>query len=334
MSMNEGSRIAAFKKANAVLNRTLHTIRQPEISLNIHYWGFMPRHFDNTEHKHSFFEACYVLHGSGSYIEENQEYPLNTGTLFLSRPGLPHQIKSRDGLALCYVAFEPAQPDEPVELGGAEKHERQEAQEAQDYLSAFGKLARVGIPVIPDGTLYPSSHIWQALLSMFDLQKPAAAYPPLTLQNTALSLILSLLAAHGPHCSPSAEDSEGMDEGAFIIHQAELFIQDNLSEPLSLERVAHHLHITSRHLTRSFRKYRHQSFVHYVQEQRVQKAMSLLLTTDRQIKEISALCGFESVHYFTRVFTVKLGVSPARFRRSQFTEGRFDSTFNPSDTMS
>ena len=131
--------------------------------------------------------------------------------------------------------------------------------------------------------------------------------------------------AHGPGFYQEPSDLGAREEGASMFHQAELFIQDNLGEPLSLERVAGHLHVTTRHLTRLFRKYGHQSFVHYVQERRVRQAKHLLLNTDRQIKEIAVSCGFESVHYFTRVFTSKLGVTPARFRRSQFSEGRYDS---------
>lgn len=305
MIIDKTSLALLFKRANSVMNRSINRIEQAELALRIHYWGFMPQHFDNTEHKHSFFEACYVLAGHGSYGEGEFQYDLDPGTLFLSRPGVLHQIRSSEGLSLCYVAFEP-----------------EESACSERYQQAFGLLAKQAAPVIQETHLQPPGLLWKSLISLFQQGK---AYPPLAIQSTAMSLILSILASHGPELPMDSGDDEIIEEGASLVHQAELFIKDNLSEPLPLQLVANHLHISSRHLTRVFRNYGHQSFVHYVQEQRVQKAKHLLLHTDRQIKEIAVICGFESVHYFTRVFTAKLGVTPARFRRSQFTEGRFDS---------
>ena len=308
MSIDPLSFVPSFRRANSVMNRTLNRIEKPDLAVQIHYWGFMPRHFDNTEHKHSFFEACYVLTGYGSYIEENTEFPLQPGTLFLSRPGIQHRILSKEGLALCYVAFEPEEPA------------------CSDlYAAAFGLLAEQGIPVLQEGADQTTGLLWLSLLSLFNPSSTGINCPPPVLHSMAASLILSILSAHGPGFYKESGGTVKHEEGASMIHQAELFIKDNLSEPLSLERVAGHLHITTRHLTRLFRNFGHQSFVHYVQEQRVQKAKNLLLNTDHQIKQIATLCGFESVHYFTRVFTSKLGVTPARFRRSQFTEGRYDS---------
>lgn len=307
MQIKDGTFIPLFKQANSTLNRTLSRIEQPELNIRIHYWGFMPRHYDNTEHKHSFFEACYVLTGNGTYIEGEAEFHLHPGTLFLSRPGVQHQIRSKDGLALCYVAFEP-----------------EETASGEFYTAAFRLLAKQGNPVVTEGARQASGLLWLSLLSLFH-EDSGNQHPPQLLNSLAASLILSFLAIHGPSFHHKPSGAETNDEGTSMFHQAELFIKDNLNEPLSLERVAGHLHITTRHLTRLFRKYGHQSFVHYVQEQRVQQAKHMLLHSDRQIKEIAVHCGFESVHYFTRVFTSKLGVTPARFRRSQFSEGRHDS---------
>lgn len=306
MSKDKAPLIHLYKRANAEMNHSLNHIEQAELAVHIHYWGFMPQHFDNTPHKHSFFEACYVMAGHGSYIEDDIQYELDPGTIFLSRPGKLHHIKSQEGLSLCYVAFEP-----------------EESACSEMYRQSFELLAEQGTPVIEETAMQPTSLLWDSLLALFE---PGKSYPSLALQSTAVSLIISILVAHAPKLPIESDNTKKTNEGAAIVHQAELFIKDNLSEPLTLLRVASHQHITPRHLTRLFSKYRHQSFVHYVQEQRVQKAKDLLLTTDRQIKEIAAVCGFESVHYFTRVFTAKLGVTPARFRRSQFTEGRFDSS--------
>lgn len=48
--------VSFYKRANSILNRTLNRIEQQDLTVHIHYWGFMPRHYDNTEHKHSFLK--------------------------------------------------------------------------------------------------------------------------------------------------------------------------------------------------------------------------------------------------------------------------------------
>ncbi|GAE04441.1 AraC family ligand binding domain-containing protein [Paenibacillus sp. JCM 10914] len=96
MLIHHRSFIPLFKRANSVLNRAITRMEQPDLAIVVHYWGFMPRHFDNTEHRHSFFEACYVLTGDGTYIEQETEFELHPGTLFLSRPGVQHEIRSQE----------------------------------------------------------------------------------------------------------------------------------------------------------------------------------------------------------------------------------------------
>ena len=194
-----------------------------------------------------------MLTGRGSYIENETEFHLHPGTLFLSRPGIQHQIKSREGLALCYVAFE-----------------LDESANSDLHTVAFRRLAIQGIPVLQEDAGQASGLLWLSPLSMFQSGsggKRPAAYA----EQLGASLILSILVAHGPGFYQEPSDLGAREEGASMFHQAELFIQDNLGEPLSLERVAGHLHVTTRHLTRLFRKYGHQSFVHYVQERRVRK---------------------------------------------------------------
>lgn len=291
----------AFKRANAVLNRTQLRLSTPELSLRIHYWGFMPQHYDNENHRHSFLEACYVMEGSGVYIEGEQHYELKPGTSFISRPGIWHQIKSETGMALCYVAFEP-------DISTCSSY----------YQQGYERLMKQASPLFSESNSLALRSLWTALVMMFIENNQ---FPPLAVQSTALSLMISFMSEQAVTAKINEQDA-ARNVSAALFRRAKLFIDDNLSEPLSLQTVAKHLHITPRHLTRLFAQHQQLSFVHYIQEQRVQMAVDLMLHTDKEIKDIAVLCGFDSVHYFTRVFTIKLGVSPAKFRRSQFSEGR------------
>lgn len=295
---------SVFRRANQICNRELTRLEEAGLSIAMMYWGFMPTHYDNSMHRHSFFEACYVVDGEGAYIEQGKEYPLKKGTAFLSLPGVWHQIQSETGLTLVYAAFE-------VD----EKHTW------SPYLEAYRHLAEHGQPVVDGADEQPAGHLWDALISMFQTPKPALQP---VLSHVSMSLMLSILSLHGTQQqdTPDAGTDATAAEENSLFRQVKLFIDDNLGEELTLSLVAGHLHISSRHLTRLFQANLSQSFVHYIQERRVRRASQLLLQSDLPVKDIASQCGFQSVHYFTRIFTRRLGVSPAKFRRSQFTEGR------------
>lgn len=60
-----------------------------------------------------------------------------------------------------------------------------------------------------------------------------------------------------------------------------------------------------------------QTLTEYVNEKRVKLAMRLLATTKLQIQTIAQHCGILDVHYFSKVFKKKLGITPKQYRESQ-----------------
>jgi AraC-like DNA-binding protein/quercetin dioxygenase-like cupin family protein len=291
-----------YRRANALLNQHIPEIVNDQVSFRIHYWGFMPQHYNNSVHRHSFFEVCYVLQGDGSYEDNGSIYPLHDGTLFCSRPGIWHQIRSDEGLVLFFVAFEV-----------------DETRSSDAYCRNFRSLIHRGkiVAGTPDANI--SAQIWQTIFGLVESHKPVSKD---MLKHLSLSLLLSFLQGLSPDLDQELESLEEDSEEHRQLKRSKLYIEDNLSASLSVELIAHELSISTRHLSRLFHSQLGQTLVHYIQERRVQKAKEWLLHSDIAIKEIAKRTGFESVHYFTRVFTKKLGVAPARFRKSQFADGR------------
>lgn len=291
-----------YRRANALLNQHISEISDDSVSFRIHYWGFMPQHYNNSLHRHSFFEVCYVLQGNGSYEDNGIVYPLHDGTLFCSRPGIWHQIRSDEGLVLFFVAFE-------VE----------EMRTSEAYCRNFRTLVQRGKTVADPLDASISARIWQTIFSLGESKKPTSTA---MFKYLCFSLLLSFLQGLSPDLDQDLQSLEEDTEEHRQLTRAKLYIEDNLSSPLSVEHIAQELSISTRHLSRLFHCQLGQTIVQYIQERRVQKAKDWLLHGDMAIKEIARRTGFESVHYFTRVFTKKLGVAPARFRKSQFADGR------------
>jgi AraC-like DNA-binding protein/mannose-6-phosphate isomerase-like protein (cupin superfamily) len=290
-----------YKKMTRILNETAIALNGEELFFKVHYWGAMPEHYDNPLHRHSFFEVCYVLEGEGFYYESNDEYPLSPGTLFCSRPGQWHQIKSQIGLALFYVAFE-----------------IDEARSNEAAINRYIQLIHNNKIVVPlaDDTI--TTQTWRLLLTLCVQDRSMTKE---MIRSLAYALLVSFYGEFS-EVLESDEMAEHQQVSAYLL-RAKLFIEDNLTSSLSLHLLSNYLHITERHLSRLFSEKLGQTFSHYVQEKRVQKSMELLLETDWAISRIAEETGFESVHYYTRVFTRKIGVPPGQFRKTQLSEAPF-----------
>ncbi|WP_127505652.1 helix-turn-helix domain-containing protein [Paenibacillus humicus] len=281
-----------YQASDVMLNSRIMEAIHPNARFVIYYWGVDERLHSNPVHKHSFFEACYVLGGKGTYTDNGRPYPLQSGTLFLSRPGVAHQIVTEDGLSLLFVAFEP-----------------DEAKTDPEILAAFRALAEAERVWVEDGSRTPTALLWESLLireeNAYNL--PGAAVAP-----AASALLLSFLELFG---EPAAAPKPGIPRDNMILRRAKLYIRDNLSKPLSLPEMAAMLNVSERHLSRLFSGGIHESFTGYIRRERVREAARLLNESELPIKEISEMAGFSSVHYFSRTFTSMMHVPPGVFRR-------------------
>ncbi|NOU88743.1 helix-turn-helix domain-containing protein [Paenibacillus sp. LMG 31460] len=288
-----------YKKMSRLLNETAVDLQGAELSFKVHYWGAMPEHFDNPLHRHSFFEVCYVLAGEGSYLESDEEYPLRQGTLFCSRPGKWHQIKSEAGIEIYYVAFE-----------------LDSSRSSEEKLNRYLQMMNLNKIVVPMADETVTAQTWRML---FTLCKQDRIMTKEMIRSFAYALLVSFYSEFA-EVVESDDFPEHQQISSYYLQRAKLFIEDNLASSLSLHQLSSYLHITERHLSRLFAVKVGQTFSHYVQERRVRKSMELLLETDWTISRIAQEIGFESVHYYSRVFTRKIGVPPGKFRKSQLSE--------------
>ncbi|WP_332631342.1 AraC family transcriptional regulator [Halalkalibacter flavus] len=277
------------------MNEYVHLLNHNGACFRIHYWGAMPKHYNNIFHKHSFFEICYVLEGEGYYVEEQgKKYSLYANTMFLSRPDVLHQIESEEGLFILYVAFELVESESSEEWVKI-------IEEAKQSSKVMLHVNEETIAVL----------LWKSLLQQ--AAKTDCVLFKETITSLASSLIQSLLEVFAPF--PQNKIQEALpNPNSLLLYEVKLHIRDNLSNPLKLIDVADHFHVSGRHLSRIFVSELGVSFSEFVQNERIQRAATLLKATDLPIKDVAEESGFSTVHYFTSVFTSIMGKSPGRFR--------------------
>ncbi|MFD3602069.1 helix-turn-helix domain-containing protein, partial [Streptomyces sp. NPDC058656] len=94
------------------------------------------------------------------------------------------------------------------------------------------------------------------------------------------------------------------------------WILDHLDEPLTLESVSRHSHMSTRTLRRRFRAVTGTSVMNWVATRRVARARELLETTRLGIDDIAHRCGFGSAESLRIHFTAMTRTSPSGYRRT------------------
>lgn len=93
------------------------------------------------------------------------------------------------------------------------------------------------------------------------------------------------------------------------------YIENHLSEDLSLEMVADIAHFSKFHFARIFKEFTNLPFNHYLQQKRVKKAEALLLNPSYSIADVALDAGFKSISTFNRVFKEVKHYTPSEYKK-------------------
>lgn len=94
------------------------------------------------------------------------------------------------------------------------------------------------------------------------------------------------------------------------------YLDENLQNDFTAAQLADAMGCSHRHLNHLLQKHCSCTSREFINNFRVQRAKLYLLSSDNTITEIARLTGFNSVHYFSRVFKKIIGMSPQAFRSS------------------
>lgn len=98
-----------------------------------------------------------------------------------------------------------------------------------------------------------------------------------------------------------------------LIADIRRYIDQHLTERISLNSVADAFYLSPSYFSTTFKKHCGMSFTEYVNHQKMELAKELLLKQEMKIYEIAAYLGFENTYYFSKVFKKFSGMSPSEF---------------------
>ena len=249
-------------------------------------------------HHHTLFEVHVIRSGYQEYRVDDQAFVLGSGEFLLISPSVPHGVV-------------------------------RESTDLQKFALLFS------LPVMGNACLSASvvEQIKQAPYTtgkaqslMIDILEFVFESIPLRGKHSAENLrsALSIFMRELSACLRMGEvpeelapaDSVGASQtDAELCESVSEYIKNNLSS-LSLEKVAAHFFISSRHLNRKLQSHFGMSYCQLVDKLRLSHARNLLCYTDLSVESISYQVGSSNPSNFIRFFKRMEGVSPTDYRKS------------------
>ena len=93
------------------------------------------------------------------------------------------------------------------------------------------------------------------------------------------------------------------------------FIHDNLNKKLTLPELAAQTDWNMYYFARTFKKYMNDSPYQYLIKTRIEKAKSLIVSSDLNLRQIAFDLGFENQSHFSQTFRKTVGITPDAYRK-------------------
>ena len=251
-------------------------------------------------HQHPELELGIMLEGSGNYILEGRTYTAEAGDIFLVRPNEQHcvptifssELKSFNVYVTSYFLW--------------------------NICGEHIEPSRLAMLVGSSGLEHKYTGRCEIISELIGLSETheAAQKNRHILRFKLLELILSIT---GEFVEVSS-DSRCIRN--LLLHQNDIqnaiaFIDQNLTEPITLDDISKSAGLSRSHTSMLFRSITGISPYEYLLLLRIERAVDLLKRSNMTVLEIAHSCGFRNLANFNKSFRKITGMTPSGYRASK-----------------
>lgn len=229
-------------------------------------------------HGDYFYVFEYIISGRGYIQENNRSYEVHAGDAYILRPNTYQHYRSDKDDPWTKVWFNV--------YGSFVRH----------MLSDYSLESTVVFPGVQNG---------EFLLEIVR-----------AIENNPISSsdqIAVLLLKHIQTLAASLNAGDNSSQAALAVKQ---YIEEHLTQPLSIDEVANHVHLSRSRVLHLFKEVYNITPYQYYSSLKMELAISLLTRTPLSITEISDQLGFNGCQHFSSAFKKHYGMSPAAYRRN------------------
>jgi AraC-like DNA-binding protein len=252
--------------------------------------------------RHEYFEILYVTSGSAICQVHNRPLFVNEGDLVIVGSTFFHRIEAINSSSMTMVAlfFE---PDLIRGDGG----------DAAQYLSPFLAEDNTFPHVVPATTQVPREVL--EMILKIRAQLPASSQRARLAVKTYLKMILLQLMNHFSNHTGSLRVLQRHERALQKLFPLFHHISENAGAPISVREAGRICGMSASHFMNFFKTVVGMSFTHYLNQQRIARAQTLLSETEEVLTDIAQELGFCDQSYFGSVFRKYVGMTPADYRR-------------------
>lgn len=269
--------------------------------INVAYYRF-PENFVFEGEAHDFWELCYVDKGQIVVQQEQNNYLLKAGEMIFCKPNVFHKSWVWQGKDASVVTL--AFSVKGIALDVFEKN--------IVLLNAKQRQCVSAIVCEAEAT-YQNFYSPQEVSLEYSENAPYGGEQIIV--NRLEELMISVLRSGR---SIKADKRIVTDELQYecnelanrIVH----YMQEHISEKITLQQLAQINHISISTLKRTFAVQTGCSVMSYLTALRIEEAKQMLAEHNYSLNEIAEKTGFGSVHYFSSVFKKHTGTTPKEFQ--------------------
>ena len=263
--------------------------------LNIHAWDAQFVH----EHKHEYFEMGYVLRGTALHTIGRHQYRLRQGDLFLVDKGIFHRYTEGERFELANLCFYPEVIDRSFF-----------AVQSVNNIAA-GSMFHFAPDISQDYSrvvLHDTDGRIRFLLEDIarEMAEKSDGYRAVVRSHLVQLLILFLRKA-GQQEAKNLSPTVGT-----VLRNLSLRYMENVS----IADLSDDDYYSLNYLGKKFKEEMGIPFKTYLQNYRLQKATSLLTTTDYTVEVIAAAVGSQNAPFFYKLFRERYGTTPLHYRKT------------------
>lgn len=105
-------------------------------------------------------------------------------------------------------------------------------------------------------------------------------------------------------------------EDQSLAERIERYLQERVSERLTLRQISEDFAVSETYMRNVFREHAGCGLMEYLSRLRIEEAKLMIRKENYTVSEIAERLGYRSIHYFSRQFKQKTGMSPSEYLRS------------------